>query len=177
MLTLVIGGGASGKSEYAEELFSGLTGEKYYIATMMPYGADSLLRIDKHRRARRDRGFYTIEHFTDIGKLILPGRGAALLECLGNLTANELFSSELSEKDAEKTIVEGVCFLADQCDDLVVVTNEVFSGGSGYEGGTLSYIRTLGAINVALSKRFDRVIEVVCGIPVVLKGVSDPERC
>ncbi len=170
MRTLVIGGGASGKSEYAEELFSGLAGKKYYIATMMPYGADSLWRIEKHRQARRDRGFFTLEHYADIGGLRLPERGSALLECLGNLTANELFSRGLTEDEAFESILSGISSLALQCDDLVVVTNDVFSGGNRYDEGTLAYIRTLGRVNAAFAGRFEKVFEVVCGIPVAIKG-------
>lgn len=170
MLTLVIGGGASGKSEYAEELFSALEGTKYYIATMMPYGEDSLARIEKHRKARRDRGFCTVEHYTDLKELSLPSRGAVLLECLGNLTANELFYKRISEKSASDAVLQGIEALSDQSDSLVVVTNEVFSDGNAYDDGTLAYIRALGLINRELAKRSDAVIEVVCGIPVVLKG-------
>jgi len=169
MRTLVIGGGASGKSEYAEELFSALEGTKYYIATMMPYGEDSLARIEKHRKARRDRGFCTVEHYTDLSGLCLPSRGAVLLECLGNLTANELFYEHSDEKSAAKTVLRGVEELSKQSEDLVVVTNEVFSDGIVYDDDTLAYIRTLGLINRELARRFDRVIEVVCGIPVALK--------
>jgi adenosylcobinamide kinase/adenosylcobinamide-phosphate guanylyltransferase len=169
MRTLVIGGGASGKSEYAEELFSSLGGKKYYVATMMPYGTDSLGRIEKHRQARRDRGFFTIEHYADIGKLALPESVAVLLECLGNLTANELFSRGLSEDTAVDSILSGIDSLASQSSDIVVVTNEVFSGGSDYDEGTKAYIRTLGSVNTALAARFDRVYEVVCGIPTVIK--------
>lgn len=169
MRTLVIGGGASGKSEYAEELFSVLEGKKYYIATMMPYGEDSLARINKHRQARRDRGFFTIERFYQMDALELPGQGAVLLECLGNLTANELFSLQQGEDEAVMSILSGIDSLIRQTPELVVVSNDVFSGGSDYEGDTLSYIRALGRLNAAIAERFDRVVEVVCGIPVVLK--------
>ena len=36
MFTLVIGGAASGKSEYAESLLLGAPGPRYYLATMEP---------------------------------------------------------------------------------------------------------------------------------------------
>jgi adenosylcobinamide kinase/adenosylcobinamide-phosphate guanylyltransferase len=169
MRTLVLGGGASGKSEYAEELFSVFKGKKYYIATMMPYGEDSLARIEKHRQARRDRGFFTIERYYKMDALELPERGAVLLECLGNLTANELFSLQQSEDKAVLSILSGIDSLSDQTEELVVVTNDVFSGGSTYEGDTLRYIRALGRLNAAIAARFDRVVDVSCGIPVVIK--------
>lgn len=170
MHTLVIGGGASGKSEYAEELFSALNSPKFYVATMMPYGEDGLARIEKHRQARRDRGFHTIEHYRAMDKLVLPERGAVLLECLGNLAANELFSDFSTEEQAKTAILTGIEALALKTDNLVAVTNDVFSGGSNYDDDTLKYIRVLGFVNRELAGRFDKVIEVICGISVVLKG-------
>ena len=67
-------------------------------------------------------------------------------------------------------IVEGVLSLAEGCGDLVVVTNDVFADGSLYAEGTRRYLEVLAAANAALARRFDRVYEVVCGIPLLLKG-------
>ena len=50
------------------------------------------------------------------------------------------------------------------------MTNEVFSGGKDYEGETLRYLRELAQINRALAAKADRVVEVVCGLPNLLKG-------
>ena len=50
MLTLVIGGSASGKSEYAEQHVMSLNGARIYIATMEPFGkeaADCYVSIHK----------------------------------------------------------------------------------------------------------------------------------
>ena len=41
MINLVIGAAASGKSEYAEDIVMSLPGEKIYIATMEPFGAEA----------------------------------------------------------------------------------------------------------------------------------------
>ena len=53
MMTLVVGGADSGKSEYAERLVV-RAGEapRVYIATMQPFDQESLRRIEKHRRMR-----------------------------------------------------------------------------------------------------------------------------
>jgi adenosylcobinamide kinase/adenosylcobinamide-phosphate guanylyltransferase len=53
---------------------------------------------------------------------------------------------------------------------LVVVTNEIFSECSPYEGDTDTYRRYLGEINQELAKLADEAYEVVYGIPVPLKG-------
>lgn len=172
MTTLVIGGAASGKSGYAESLLSDV-GHKLYIATMQPYGAEAARRIARHRALRASKGFDTLERFTALGALTdiqLPHGCSVLLECLGNLAANELFSPEGAGEDAQAVILEGVALLARRCCHLVVVTNDVVADGVTYDAGTERYLALLGRCNAALAARFDRVVEVVCGIPIVLKG-------
>ena len=51
-----------------------------------------------------------------------------------------------------------------------MVSNEVFSGGADYAGDTDRYLRALAAVNNAAAARADRVVRVVCGIPVYYKG-------
>ena len=52
MVTLVIGGAASGKSEYAEARALSLPGKRVYLATMRPSDGECLARIEKHRLRR-----------------------------------------------------------------------------------------------------------------------------
>lgn len=167
MFTLVIGGSASGKSEYAERLVQGLPGARYYIATMRPWDGECLARIAKHQAARADRGFVSVERYTALSGLDLPEGCNALLECLSNLTANELYQPE---GGGEAAVLSGVEHLRRRCGNLAVVTNEVFSGGAEYQGDTLNYLRALARVNRALARRADLVIEVVCGLPQVWKG-------
>ena len=91
MLTLVIGGAASGKSEYAESLVLRTTGPRYYLATMQVWDAECAARVEKHRKMRAAKQFETIECPLHLETVRLPARGTALLEDLGNLTANELY--------------------------------------------------------------------------------------
>lgn len=51
-----------------------------------------------------------------------------------------------------------------------MVTNEVFSDGIRYDGEMDAYLRLLAGLNASMGRDFDRVIEVVCGIPVAQKG-------
>lgn len=175
MFTLVVGGAASGKSEYAEALvLASPYRPRYYVATMEPFGAEGEARIARHRELRRGKGFETVERYTNLAGLKLPERGTALLECLGNLMANELYSpgGAGSEEGAVSAIVGGVDALLAQCADLVAVSNEVCSGGRNYAGDTDRYLRALAAVNRALAKRADRVCEVVCGISTWHKGAG-----
>lgn len=170
MFTLVIGGAASGKSAYAERLFAGSAGPLYYVATMEPFDAECERRIERHRARRAGRGFETIERYRDLAGLTLPKRSGVLLECMGNLTANELYSPQGAGPHTVKAVLEGVDRLIAQCRQLVVVSNEVFMGGRDYEGDTLRYMEVLAEINRGMAARADHAVEIVAGLPVFHKG-------
>ena len=170
MLTLVVGGAASGKSEYAERLVLQTALPRYYLATMQVWDAECAARVEKHRRMRAEKQFETLECPLHLGTVRLPARGTALLEDLGNLTANELYDPTGAGDAAASAILDGLDKLAAQCEHLVVVSNEVFSGGANYAGDTDRYLKALAQVNNALAARADAVVRVVCGIPVYHKG-------
>ena len=217
MFTLVIGGSASGKSDYAERhvLSLGGDGPRIYIATMEPFGEEAQARIARHHAMRRGRGFETIECYRNAGAVRLPENSNVLLEDLGNLAANELFGAELPQADngaelpqkqgsteppqAEKQdgteaqdgteqhtddisaalserIAAEIDSFRSQCSHLTIVTNEVFSGGKEYEGETLTYLRLLAMLNRKLAAGADLVVEVVCGLPDILKGAQTQQN-
>lgn len=170
MLTLVVGGAASGKSAYAERLVLQTALPRYYLATMQVWDAECAARVEKHRRMRAEKQFETLECPLHLGTVRLPARGTALLEDLGNLTANELYDPAGASEAAASAILDGLDKLAAQCEHLVVVSNEVFSGGANYAGDTDRYLKALAQVNNALAARADAVVRVVCGIPVYHKG-------
>ena len=166
MLTLAIGGSASGKSEYAEQCVLSLDGARIYIATMQPFGKEAEERILKHRQMRKNKGFETIECYTGLQNLKIPPGSNVLLEDLGNLMANEIFSPE---GRGPRAVRDGIDALIPACAHLTIVTNEIFSGGTDYTEETLHYMRELAAMNRYIASRADRVTEIVCGIPNRLK--------
>ena len=194
MITLVTGGSGSGKSAYAESLLSSCEGIKYYIATMQIYDAEGEKKVERHRKLRAGKGFLTIESPINVGKIQFACAGeaeqaqyrqeaerkvqgssekkSALLECMSNLTANEMFTKDgmKSEEEVVEKIVSEVQTLSQKLDNLVIVTNNVFEDGVIYDAGTMEYLKALGRINAALARLADRVAEVVVGIPVELKG-------
>lgn len=167
MLTLIIGGSASGKSEYAENLVMAQPGPHVYLATMEPWGEEGAARVIKHRQARSGRNFITVERYAALNGLTLTPGTSILLEDLGNLTANELFRPEGGGEDAVR---RGIIHLKRQCSNLTVVSNEVFTGGQDYERDTLHYLKVLAETNRWLASEADCVVEVVCGLPDVWKG-------
>ena len=173
MFTLVIGGSASGKSEYAEKLVTSRPGKLVYLATMAAWDEESKKRIARHRQMRAGKGFETVECPVSVQDADIQAGSNVLLEDLDNLIANELFSENGGGAGA---VLSGVLSLLDKCADLTVVSGEVFSGGTDYLDDTLSYLKTAAAINRTLAAKADRVVEVVCGLPNVLKreGMEGP---
>lgn len=170
MMILLTGGSACGKSSFAEGLCMKLPLPRFYIAAMQPYGPEGEERIRRHRRLRAGKGFETIERYTDLAGLRLPERGTVLLECICNLTANEMFSTDGSFRDPCGDVLRGVAELAAQCGDLIVITNDVGGDELDYSEGTRAYIDAMGRINAALAQEADTVCELVCGIPLIVKG-------
>ena len=168
MLTLVIGGAGSGKSAFAEALLERSAARtRVYLATMEPFGAEAAARVAKHREMRENKGFVTVERFTDLAHLELPGSCAVLLEDLGNLCANELFSPGGGGEDA---LLRGLSHLIQESREVIVVSNEVFSGGTDYAGDTRRYLSVLARTHRSLAVEADAVVEMCCGVPIYYKG-------
>ncbi len=169
MMTLVIGGAKCGKSYYAEKLFDDFEGKKFYIATMQPYCEEAFCAIERHRKIRAEKGFETVEKYTDIEEIKLPNNCGILLECTANLCANEMFRDGKIFDPADK-IIRGFEYLKSRAKMLAIVTNDVGSDGIFYEKGTAEYIKAMGKINARAAEISDNVIECIYGIPVSLKG-------
>ena len=197
MMELVTGGSGSGKSAYAEETLCGLDssldrgqgketgtqqdGQRYYIATMPSWDKETEKKIAKHRAMRAGKGFCTLEWYTDFEERLeradCPGMEGAdiLVECLSNLTANEMYMEGGAGKNTADAVIRGILCLRDRCRNLVVVTNDVFSESAEDSPEMRMYKETLGRINCALAEASDRVTEVVCGIPCTVKPETGRE--
>lgn len=208
MITLITGGSGSGKSAYAEKYICHASNEKgfkekYYIATMQVFDDEGQRKIDRHRRLRAGKGFITIEQPRDIKDAVsklqsencLKTGRSALLECMSNLVANEMFppvdASDTKEaggkkepldepenmRDYENTLIsrvskkvlKDVSILSENVAELVIVTNNVFEDGVCYDESTMNYIKAMGTVNRGLAAMAESVVEVVAGIPVEVK--------
>lgn len=170
MFHVITGGSGSGKSEYAEsQVLAAGEGTRIYVATMIPYGEEGRQRVERHRKLRAQKQFRTVECYTKLAELVLPQDGIVLLECMSNLTANEMYEPDGAHERTVEEVLRGIDRLRVQVKHLFVVTNEVFSDGITYDEETMRYIAYLGEINCGLARRADEVMEVVYGIPVKVK--------
>ena len=176
MVTLVYGGSASGKSQFAEDTICRLSGRgsKYYIATMkVGDDEENIERVKRHRFLRMDKGFDTIECPHDVKSAIpqMTKSKNALLECVSNLVANEMFfgGEIIGREETVDKVLSGIKELCKATDNLVIVSNNIFESDSDYDDITLSYMQALGEINAELAKIADEVYEVTVGISLRIK--------
>lgn len=173
MLLLITGGSGSGKSEYAEnravQLRQQAKGRLLYAAAMEPYDEESRRRIARHRNMRKDKDFTTIECYTHLEELATEPEDTILLECVSNLTANEMFSERGRGQAAAECILAGIRRLSREAANLVIVGNNVFEDGMEYDASTREYVRQMARIQNETAREADEVVEVVCGIPVRIK--------
>ena len=173
MLTLVVGGAASGKSAYAEALLlRSAAVRRIYLAAMEPFGPEAEARIKRHRAMRSEKGFETLECYVNIECAPVPSGASVLLEDLSNLCANELFSPQGAGKGAADSILRGMNALYRRCRDLIIVSNEVFTGGTDYGPETVRYLSVLSYVNRKIAARADAVCEICGGVAMYYKGAE-----
>lgn len=170
MLILVTGGSGSGKSAFAEDRVLSLgEAERIYIATMHPFDEESKKRVARHQKMRAGKGFETIECYTGLKSVRVPKDCVVLLECMSNLTANEMFEEQGAHENTVQEILEGIQNIQKQAAHVVIVTNEIFSDALVFDKEMDDYLEYLGKIDQKIAKDADEVVEVVYGIPLYLK--------
>jgi adenosylcobinamide kinase/adenosylcobinamide-phosphate guanylyltransferase len=165
-LTLVLGGARSGKSRYAESLIATLPPPWTYVATAEAGDAEMAARIKSHRERRGPR-WRTIEAPRELAKALSAcGDAPVLVDCL-TLWLSNLMLAE-ADIEAETAHLEGTLVAANG--PLVLVANEVGSGiVPSYPLGR-RFRDAQGVLNQRIAARAERVILMVAGLPLVLKG-------
>ena len=165
-LTLVLGGARSGKSRYAESLVTALPAPWIYVATAEARDAEMTERIAAHQ-ARRGAGWRTLETPRDVvGALTAHGTTPLLVDCLTLWLANALLAS--ADADAEIERLEAA--LEQASAPLVLVANEVGFGIVPDNPLGRRFRDLQGLLNQRIAARADRVVLVVAGLPLTIKG-------
>ncbi|MEG1972990.1 MAG: bifunctional adenosylcobinamide kinase/adenosylcobinamide-phosphate guanylyltransferase [Oscillospiraceae bacterium] len=170
MIYLVTGGASCGKSKFAEDLAIRLSEPHYYLATMLPFGNESKEKILKHREERKGKNFLTFQCYGNLQCLKFPQRGTVLLECMGNVAANVIFSQNSDKNKAVDEITKGIENIINQSENIVIVSNDIFSDNLAYDAETLDYMKILGLLNQKIGEKADYVIEICYSIPIFIKG-------
>jgi adenosylcobinamide kinase/adenosylcobinamide-phosphate guanylyltransferase len=166
-LTLVLGGARSGKSRYAESLITAEPPPFLYVATAEAGDAEMANRIAIHR-ARRDERWRTVEASHDLAGALraAPTGSAVLVDCLTLWLSNRM----LAEADIDREIDALEAALAKHAGALVLVANEVGSGIVPDNTLARRFQDLQGTLNQRIAARASRVILMVAGLPLFVKG-------
>lgn len=170
VVVVVLGGTRSGKSAYAEQLL-GAEPAVLYVATLRPGDPSLDARIAAHR-ARRPAGWReaVVGEDGDVAAAVLAGgRHSAVL--VDGYELAVALAEPAADADAEAAARATVAALRARATRIAcVVSSEVGLGvhPSSEAGGV--FRDRVGSANRALAAAADRVVLVVAGLPVALKG-------
>ena len=165
-LTLVLGGARSGKSRFAEGLIAAMQRPPWtYVATAEALDAEMAERIGAHR-ARRGPQWRTIEAPRDLAAALRGCKTSVLVDCLTLWLSNLM----LAGADIEAATAGLEDALDEVADPVVLVANEVGSGLVPEHALGRKFRDLQGVLNQRMAARADRVVLLVAGLPMILKG-------
>jgi len=169
--SLIIGGGRSGKSSYAQDYALSVsegTSSRAYIATAEPIDREMKERIAAHQKDRADR-FITIEEPLDLAQAIHelpPSVEVCVVDCLTVWLGNLLYH----KKDTAKEIQKLITTLRNPPCDILLVTNETGLGIIPSDAESRAFRDIAGWMNQDIAAISKNVILLVAGLPLALKG-------
>ena len=167
MITLVLGGNKSGKSDFALDLLAKTGGKGLFVATGKARDMEFREQIRKHRQ-NRTPDLEVSEVSGDLpqtlqqAKLAFP---AVLVDSLDYW----LFACRESGCESGK-INEFLAVLDNWgSTDLILVSCETGLGPLPAGSAVRAFVRSLGALNQAVAARADQAFLVAAGLPLTLK--------
>ena len=170
-LILITGGARSGKSRHALDMAASYR-DRAFLATAEPVDEEMRERIARHRRERGE-GFLTVEAPIDLADALrsLPANvEVAVIDCLTVWLGNLMHRRGTG---ADRTIPEIEAFLevlGEPPCDLIVVSNEVGMGIVPDNALARGFRDLAGGLNQDFARIADRLVLVISGTPITVKG-------
>ncbi len=165
---LVTGGERSGKSSYAQRLALSMTDNPVYLATAHVWDEEFRQRVERHQR---DRGpeWTNIEEEKFLSRHDLTGR-VVVIDCVTLWSTNFFFENPDDVETTLSLIKKEFDALREQEACLIFVTNEIGMGGVPMDPVQRRFTDLQGWINQYIASKANKVILMVSGIPVTIKG-------
>jgi adenosylcobinamide kinase/adenosylcobinamide-phosphate guanylyltransferase len=166
-LTLVLGGAASGKSAFAETLIKTSGRKMVYLATAQVFDDEMQAKIQRHQDMR-GKDWDTIEEPLKLQPILMSvdADKSVLLDCATMWLSNNLLA-DTNLPEAEADLLSGLA----QCPaSVVVVSNEVGLSVVPENALARRFRQAQGELNQRLAQQADLVVNVIAGLPHVLKG-------
>lgn len=186
MLTLILGGARSGKSDLAATLAGRSARPVLFLATMEPGDDETRARIFAHRTARPDE-WRTIEEPRQVVRVLREYARSGefvIVDCM-TLWVTNLLATHLSDEDhiAVDDATRAIEEIARDAQDVVawarafdgevaVVSNEVGQGVIPPYPLGRAFRDALGVANRTLAREADRVFYLVAGLALDLKSLG-----
>ena len=170
---LLTGGSRSGKSRYALKL-SKKYNKKFFLATAEPLDEEMQERIERHQEERGE-GWVTLEEPLDLTRVLKKEQGrfeVLILDCI-TLWLNNLIMSGAGREEILAKLHQFVEECKNSKGTIIVITNELGSGIIPMDASVRAFRDVAGEANQVLASEFDEVINMVSGIPVVIKSTID----
>jgi len=165
--TFVLGGAASGKSEWAETFIINSGLNPVYLATGRIWDDETAVRVKIHKNRRDDR-WDTVEEPLEIGPVLAalgPNR-PVLIDC-ATMWLNNLMMEKADIVPATDTLISSLRACAAP---WVIVSNEVGHGIVPENALARGFRVAQGRLNIALAREADLAMMIVAGLPQTLKG-------
>jgi adenosylcobinamide kinase/adenosylcobinamide-phosphate guanylyltransferase len=180
-IILITGGQRSGKSEEAEQMALSLSDSPVYMATAKVLDEEMRHRVSLHQQ-RRGPQWTNIEEPLWLSRHDVSGR-VVLIDCLTLWLTNLLFhlfpNGQTDHRPNDQPAIGQVLETAKEEFDrlanqpnatFIVVTNEIGLGGVSADALQRHFTDLQGWMNQYVAKKADKVILMVSGIPVTIKG-------
>ena len=176
-VTLILGGARSGKSALASRLAEQSGKRIVFIATATTLDDEMAERVQRHQQ-ERPAHWRTVEASRALSSAITSHASSAqllLIDCLTlwlcNLlhdeTGQAVTDSETAVAGARQQLLDA---LSSAPGEIILVANEVGLGIVPMGALSRRFIDEAGRLNQAIAAQADRVLFVVAGLPMALKG-------
>lgn len=175
-MVLITGGARSGKSAFAQNLAEALPGPHTYVATCPITDPEMAERITKHRRARAQHAWQTIEEPLDLPAALAQAQNGStvLVDCLTLWINNLMYQAAGTNQSLSEDAVQLRCQALIEAvqrhpGTVIFVSGEVGLGIVPENRETRLFRDLLGRCNQLLAASAQQVTLVACGLPLHLK--------
>lgn len=172
----ISGGSRSGKSHYAEQRATALSGPRSYIATCPVIDDEMADRIARHRQQRAAHDWITVEEPRALAMALHASQDSAvvLVDCITLWINNLLYDAEqqqqtLTEQQITDLTHQLIAASRRGLRTVIFVSNELGMGLVPADAVSRRYRDLVGRCNQILAAAADEVVFMVSGLPLTLK--------